>query len=188
MDNLRPLTTTTDASAQRAESAIGADFVARRPANPITLCDGHGADFMTGAGQILWPSARRPPGTTAAGSGQLMRRWCAQAGVAGHLRPRLPCRIRPFLTRPREADLELCSPRSRVLRFAFHFQRVAALRPAGPPADETVLEAALATVTTPSGHPGIPIAPAALADALGWSLKCLFRPVGGVGQAGRWRW
>ena len=62
---------------------------------------------------------------------------------------------------------------SRVLRFAFHFQRVAALRPAGPPADETVLEAALATVTTPSGQPGTPITPAALADALGWSLDRL---------------
>ena len=48
-----------------------------------------------------------------------------------------------------------------------------ALRPAGPPADETVLEAALATVTTPSGHPGTPIAPAALANALGWSLERL---------------
>ena len=48
-----------------------------------------------------------------------------------------------------------------------------ALCPAGPPADETVLEAALATVTTPSGHPGTPIAPAALADALGWSLERL---------------
>jgi DNA-binding Xre family transcriptional regulator len=44
---------------------------------------------------------------------------------------------------------------------------------AGPPADETVLEAALATVTTPSGHAGTPIAPAALADALGWSLERL---------------
>ena len=43
----------------------------------------------------------------------------------------------------------------------------------GPPADETVLEAALATVTTPSGHAGTPIAPAALADALGWSLERL---------------
>ena len=48
-----------------------------------------------------------------------------------------------------------------------------ALRPAGPPADETVLEAALATVTTPSGQPGTPITPAALADALGWSLERL---------------
>ena len=25
--------------------------MARRPANPITLCDGHGVDFMTVAGQ-----------------------------------------------------------------------------------------------------------------------------------------
>jgi len=44
---------------------------------------------------------------------------------------------------------------------------------AGLPTDETVLEAALATVTTPSGQPGTPIAPAALADALGWSLERL---------------
>jgi DNA-binding Xre family transcriptional regulator len=43
----------------------------------------------------------------------------------------------------------------------------------GPPGDKTVLEAALATVTTPSGQPGTPIAPAALADALGWSLDRL---------------
>jgi len=34
-------------------------------------------------------------------------------------------------------------------------QRWRALPPAGPPGDETVLEAALATVTTPSGQPGI---------------------------------
>jgi hypothetical protein len=44
---------------------------------------------------------------------------------------------------------------------------------AGPPGDETILEAALATVTTPSGQPGTPITPAALADALDWSLKRL---------------
>jgi len=48
-----------------------------------------------------------------------------------------------------------------------------ALRPAGPPGDETVLEAALATVTTPSGQSGTPITPAALADVLGWSLERL---------------
>ena len=42
-----------------------------------------------------------------------------------------------------------------------------------PVGDETVLEAALATVTTPSGQPGTPITPAALADALGWSLERL---------------
>jgi DNA-binding Xre family transcriptional regulator len=52
-------------------------------------------------------------------------------------------------------------------------QRRRALPPSGPPGDETVLEAALATVTTPSGHPGTPITPAALADALGWSLERL---------------
>jgi DNA-binding Xre family transcriptional regulator len=52
-------------------------------------------------------------------------------------------------------------------------QRRRALPPAGPPGDETVLEAALATVTTPSGQPGTPITPAALADALGWSLDRL---------------
>lgn len=46
-------------------------------------------------------------------------------------------------------------------------QRRRALPPSGPPGDETVLEAALATVTTPSGQPGTPITPAALADALG---------------------
>ena len=48
-------------------------------------------------------------------------------------------------------------------------QRRRALSSAGPPGDETVLEAALATVTTPSGQPGTPITPAGLADALGWS-------------------
>jgi hypothetical protein len=32
---------------------IGADLAARRPANPITLCDGHGSEFVTVAGQIL---------------------------------------------------------------------------------------------------------------------------------------
>jgi hypothetical protein len=37
----------------RAESAIGADLAARRPSNPITLCDGHGSDFVTVTGQIL---------------------------------------------------------------------------------------------------------------------------------------
>ena len=52
-------------------------------------------------------------------------------------------------------------------------QRRRALPPSGPPGDETVLEAALATVTTPSGQPGTPITPAALADALGWSLERL---------------
>ena len=48
----------------------------------------------------------------------------------------------------------------------------------GPPGDETVLEAALATVTTLSGQPGTPIAPAALADALGWSLDRLDTALG----------
>ena len=52
-------------------------------------------------------------------------------------------------------------------------QRRRALPPSGPPGDETVLEAALATVTTPSGQPGTPIALAALADALSWSLERL---------------
>ena len=50
----------------------------------------------------------------------------------------------------------------------------------GPPGDETVLEAALATVTTPSGQPGTPIAPAALADALGWSLERLDTALGAL--------
>ena len=45
-----------------------------------------------------------------------------------------------------------------------------ALMPAEPPADATVLEAALATLTVPAGTTGIPIGRAALADALGWSL------------------
>ena len=34
-------------------SAFGAEPAARRPANPITLCDGHGVDFATVTGQIL---------------------------------------------------------------------------------------------------------------------------------------
>lgn len=42
-----------------------------------------------------------------------------------------------------------------------------------PPADATVLEAALATLTVPAGTTGIPIGMAALADALGWSLDRL---------------
>ncbi|HEY2266563.1 MAG TPA: hypothetical protein VGI96_28365 [Streptosporangiaceae bacterium] len=37
----------------RTDSAIGADLAARRPANPITLCDSHDSDFVTVAGQIL---------------------------------------------------------------------------------------------------------------------------------------
>ena len=34
------------------ESAFGADLAARRPANPITLCDDRGIDFVTVAGHI----------------------------------------------------------------------------------------------------------------------------------------
>ena len=41
------------------------------------------------------------------------------------------------------------------------------------PEQLSLVEAALATVTTPSGHPGTPITPAALADTLGWSLDRL---------------
>jgi hypothetical protein len=37
---------------RRPESAFGADLAARRPANPITLCDDHGIDFVTVAGHI----------------------------------------------------------------------------------------------------------------------------------------
>ena len=48
-----------------------------------------------------------------------------------------------------------------------------ALMPAEPPADATVLEAALATITVPAGTTGTPIGMAALADALGWSLDRL---------------
>jgi hypothetical protein len=48
-----------------------------------------------------------------------------------------------------------------------------ALVPAEPPADATVLEAALATLTVPAGTTGTPVAMAALADALGWSLDRL---------------
>jgi hypothetical protein len=36
-----------------ARNRQGADLAARQPANPITLCDGHGSDFVTVAGQIL---------------------------------------------------------------------------------------------------------------------------------------
>jgi hypothetical protein len=42
-----------------------------------------------------------------------------------------------------------------------------------PPADATVLEAALATITVPAGTTGTPIGMAALADTLGWSLDRL---------------
>ena len=48
-----------------------------------------------------------------------------------------------------------------------------ALAPEQPPADATVLEAALATITVPAGTTGIPIGMATLADALGWSLDRL---------------
>jgi hypothetical protein len=48
-----------------------------------------------------------------------------------------------------------------------------ALMPAEPPADATVLEAALATLTVPAGTTVTPIGLAALADALGWSLDRL---------------
>jgi len=48
-----------------------------------------------------------------------------------------------------------------------------ALVPEQPPADSTVLEAALATLTVPAGTTGTPIGMAALADALGWSLDRL---------------
>jgi hypothetical protein len=52
-DDLRALTAVIDKSAQRAESAFGADLAARRSANPITLCDGCGIDFVTVTGRIL---------------------------------------------------------------------------------------------------------------------------------------
>lgn len=45
--------------------------------------------------------------------------------------------------------------------------------PAEPPTDVTVLQAALATLTAPTGGSGVPVAPAALAEALGWPLDRL---------------
>lgn len=48
-----------------------------------------------------------------------------------------------------------------------------ALPPVETPTDVTVLEAALATLTAPTGGSGVRVAPAALADALGWSLDRL---------------
>jgi hypothetical protein len=47
-------------------------FVARRPANPITLCDGHGAGFMTVTGQILMAVRTAPAGDYRGGRGQLI--------------------------------------------------------------------------------------------------------------------
>jgi hypothetical protein len=44
MGNLRGTDGAGVTGINRAESAVGADFVARPPANPITLCDGHGVD------------------------------------------------------------------------------------------------------------------------------------------------
>jgi hypothetical protein len=43
------------ADADRKPSRFGVrrGLAARRPANPITLCDGHGVDFVTVTGQIL---------------------------------------------------------------------------------------------------------------------------------------
>lgn len=48
-----------------------------------------------------------------------------------------------------------------------------AVTPVHPPADATVVEAALATLTAPSGQAGSPVSPARLADALGWPLARL---------------
>src|SRR5258706_5957380 len=39
-------------------SAFGSELAARRPANPITLRDGHGADFVIVTGQILMAADR----------------------------------------------------------------------------------------------------------------------------------
>jgi hypothetical protein len=49
-----------------ARNRQGADLAARRPANPITLCDGHGSDFVTVAGQILILMAVHSPQDQAA--------------------------------------------------------------------------------------------------------------------------
>ena len=54
--------------------SIGADFVARRPANPITPCDGHGVDFMTSLGKILMAVHTAPAGDYRDGQ------WSADAG------------------------------------------------------------------------------------------------------------
>jgi hypothetical protein len=71
----------------RQPEIIGADFAARRPANPITLCDGHGADFMTVAGQILMAGHTAPAGDYRDGQ------WSADAG--GVRRPVLSIACNP---------------------------------------------------------------------------------------------
>lgn len=45
---------------RRSHSAIGADLEARQPANPITLCNGHGSDLATITGQTLTAVHPRP--------------------------------------------------------------------------------------------------------------------------------
>ena len=60
-----------------------------------------------------------------------------------------------------------------------------ALVPEQPPADSTVLEAALATLTVPAGTTGTPIGMAALADALGWSLDRLGTAVAALTECHR---
>ena len=86
MSDLRSAATAAGKAMTNTDS-IGADFVARRPANPITLCDGHGAGFMTVAGQILMAVRTAPAGDYRGGQ------WSADAG--GVRRPVLPVTCNP---------------------------------------------------------------------------------------------
>jgi hypothetical protein len=53
LEDMRETAYPDGATVIRAESAIGADLPARRPATPVILCDGHGAGFVTVTRQIL---------------------------------------------------------------------------------------------------------------------------------------
>ena len=65
---MRALTRTSAAVASRAELSIRSRLAAQRPAKPLTLCDGHGADFVTVTGQILM-AAHMGPGLLAVSPG-----------------------------------------------------------------------------------------------------------------------
>lgn len=87
MDGNRP---TSGRMASSTYSAFGADLAARRPANPITLCDDRGIDFVTVAGHIpMAVRSRADPGPVRrlvragrACSGQVCRSSIGRSAVA----------------------------------------------------------------------------------------------------------
>jgi hypothetical protein len=50
---LRMLTTRDNSRSQPRRVGVRSRLAAQRPAKPLTLCDGHGVDFVTVTGQIL---------------------------------------------------------------------------------------------------------------------------------------